>query len=134
MTTGYGRPDRQLGRRNFFSFVPALLFSISTLYLLAFLLCFFFLFQSYCSHAQVFWRTLAPEFRISYSHTEWYLHFLQGEILLTFAIVLLVRNKTIIIIVVYLNPPTGNKTPYQCKISKTFNEYLDFMHRLRKAT
>ena len=89
------------------------------LYLLAFLLCFFVFFQSNCSHAQVFGRTLAPEFRISYRHTEWYLHFSQGKILLTFAIVLLVKNKTIIIIVVYLNQPTGDKT-YQWKISKSY--------------
>ena len=31
MTTGYGRPDRQLGRRDFVSFVPALVIFISTL-------------------------------------------------------------------------------------------------------
>ena len=39
MTTGYGRPDRQLGSRDFFSFVPALVIFISTLYA-AFLLFF----------------------------------------------------------------------------------------------
>ena len=48
------------------------------------------------------------------------LAFFAGEILLTFALVLLVKNKTIIIIVVYLNHHTGDKTPYQCKISKIY--------------
>ena len=57
---------------------------------------------------------------ILYWHTEWYLNFSKGEILLTFAIVLPVKNNTIIIIVVYLNPPTGDKAQYQCQISKTY--------------
>ena len=35
----------------------------------------FVLFQSCCSHAQVFGRTLAHEFLFSYSHTEWNLIF-----------------------------------------------------------
>ena len=39
--------------------------------LLTFFLCFFILFQSCCSHAQVFGRTLVHEFPIFYSHTEW---------------------------------------------------------------
>ena len=37
--------------------------------------CFFILFHSRCSHAQVFGKTLVHEFPISYSHTEWYLLF-----------------------------------------------------------
>ena len=37
--------------------------------------CFFILFHSCCSHAQVFRKTLVHEFHISYSHTEWYLLF-----------------------------------------------------------
>ena len=47
-----------------------LLFFVSTV-LLAFLLCFIVLFQSCCSHAQVFGKTLVHEFPIFYSHTEW---------------------------------------------------------------
>ena len=104
------------------------------LYLLVFLLCFFVLFQSYCSHAQVFGRTLTPEFRISYRHTEWYLHFSQGKILITFAIVLLVKNKTIIIIVVYLNPHRRENTISMQKLKKIFLKYPDSMYILRKAT
>ena len=33
---------------------------------------FFALFQSCCSHAQVFGKTLVHEFPISYRHTEWH--------------------------------------------------------------
>ena len=39
--------------------------------LLTFFLCFIVLFQSCCSHAQVFGKTLVHEFPISYSHTKW---------------------------------------------------------------
>ena len=39
--------------------------------LLTFFLCFIVLFQSCCSHAQVFGKTLLHEFPIFYSHTEW---------------------------------------------------------------
>ena len=39
--------------------------------LLTFFLCFIVLFQSCCSHAQVFGKTLVHEFPILYSHTEW---------------------------------------------------------------
>ena len=39
--------------------------------LLTFFLCFIVLFQSRCSHARVFGKTLVHEFPISYSHTEW---------------------------------------------------------------
>ena len=39
--------------------------------LLAFFLCFIVLFQSCCSHAQVFGKTLVHEFPIFYSHTKW---------------------------------------------------------------
>ena len=57
-------------------FVPALLLSILTpLLILAFFVCFFILFHSCCSHAQVFGKTLVHEFSISYSHSEWYLLF-----------------------------------------------------------
>ena len=50
-------------------------------------------------------RTLAPEFRISYRHTEYTCIFREAKYsLYTFAIVLLVKNKTIKIIVVSLNP------------------------------
>ena len=39
--------------------------------LLTFFLCFTVLFQSCCSHVQVFGKTLVHEFPIFYSHTEW---------------------------------------------------------------
>ena len=39
--------------------------------LLSFFLCFIILFQSCCSHAQVFGKTLMHEFSIFYSPTEW---------------------------------------------------------------
>ena len=39
--------------------------------LLTFFLCFIVLFQSCCSHAQVFGKTLVHEFPIFYNHTEW---------------------------------------------------------------
>ena len=39
--------------------------------LLTFFCCFIVLFQSCCSQAQVFGKTLVHEFPISYSHTEW---------------------------------------------------------------
>ena len=48
--------------------------------LLTSFVCFFILFHSCCSHAQVFGKTLVLEFPMSYSHTEWYLPFLRGEI------------------------------------------------------
>ena len=44
-------------------------------FLLAVFLCFLVLFQSYCSHAEVFGRALVHEFPIFYSHTEWSLLF-----------------------------------------------------------
>ena len=44
-------------------------------YLLTFFICCFILFDSCCSHARVFGKTLLHEFFISYSHTEWYLPF-----------------------------------------------------------
>ena len=43
--------------------------------LLTSFVCFFVLFDSCCSHARVFGKTLVHEFPISYSHTEWYLLF-----------------------------------------------------------
>ena len=39
--------------------------------LLTFFCCFIVLFQSCCSRAQVFWKTLVHEFPTFYSHTEW---------------------------------------------------------------
>ena len=39
--------------------------------LLTFFRCFIVLFQSCCSHAQVFGKTLVDEFPIFYGHTEW---------------------------------------------------------------
>ena len=80
----------------------------------------------------MFGRTLAPEFRISYRHTEWYiLAFLAGKILLTFAIVLLVKNITIIIIVVYLNPSnTRQNTILMQNLKNIFIIYLESMYSL----
>ena len=43
---------------------------------------FYFLF---CSHARVFGKPLLHEFFISYSHTEWYLLFSRGDIVLALA-------------------------------------------------
>ena len=87
MTTGYGRPDRQLGRRDFFSFVPALLISIATL--------------SACSLTLFLWLISIVLFPCTgvrdntrtrtYRHSEWYLHFSESKILLT----LLVKNKPV---------------------------------------
>ena len=63
-----------LGRRDFFFFVTALLLSIHSS-LITYVICFFILFHSCCSHAWVFEKTLVHEFLIFYSHTEWYLRF-----------------------------------------------------------
>ena len=63
-----------IGCRDFFSFVPAVLFSILTP-LSSSSSVPFFLFHSCCSHARVFGKTLTHEFHISYLHTEWYLLF-----------------------------------------------------------
>ena len=46
--------------------------------LLTSFVCFFILFHYCCSHAQVFGKTLVHELPISYSHTEWYLHFFRS--------------------------------------------------------
>ena len=48
--------------------------------LLTFFVCFFILFLSCCSHAQVFGKTLVHEFPISYRETEWYLLFLTVQL------------------------------------------------------
>ena len=120
--TGYGRRDRQLGRRDFVLFVPALLISISTLSacILTLFLCLISIVLFPCTGIRENTRSRENTRIRTNRHTEWYLHFSQGKILLTIAIVLLVKNKPIIIIVIYLNQPTGDKTPYQCKISKTY--------------
>ena len=87
----------------------------------------------------MFGRTLVLDFRISYRHIKWYLHFSQNEILLTFAIVLLVKNKMIIIIVVYLDPPPLEETNISAsaKFHKHIYEIPWFkitsIYRLRKA-
>ena len=46
-------------------------------FLLTLCFCYIILFHSCCSHARVFGKTFVHEFHISYSHTEWYLFFLQ---------------------------------------------------------
>ena len=67
-----------IDRRDFFFFLAR----FTSFHTQAFLLAIFVvtLFHSCCSHARVFGKTLAHEFPISYSHTEWYLHFSRGEI------------------------------------------------------
>ena len=50
-----------------FFFVPAFLLSL--------FVCFVILFNSCCSHARVFAKTLVHEFPISFSRTKWYLIF-----------------------------------------------------------
>ena len=56
--------------------LPAVLLSIFTV--LTFL-CFYILFHSCCSYAQVSGKTLAHEFPISYSYTEWFLLYSLSE-------------------------------------------------------
>ena len=46
-----------------------------------FLFLFLILFQSCCSHAQVFGKTLVHEVPISLSRTEWYLLFSRGDMI-----------------------------------------------------
>ena len=62
-------------RRDFFFFVPDLLFFRTHASLLTLFACFFILFHPCCSHPRVFEKTLVHEFPMSYSHTEWSLHF-----------------------------------------------------------
>ena len=61
--------DKMTGQDFFFS--CPLYFFPQSFSLLTFFLCFIALFQSCCSHAQVFGKTLVHEFLIFYSHTEW---------------------------------------------------------------
>ena len=63
------------GRRDIFFSCPLCFFPYSRLSLITSFFCFFILFHSCCSHAQVFGKLLVHEFPISYSHTEWYLLF-----------------------------------------------------------
>ena len=66
----------RLGWRDFF--VPAVLLStFIPFFLTSFPLSLIVLFQSCCSHAQVFGWTLVHEFPFSYSQTEWNLLFLK---------------------------------------------------------
>ena len=74
-----------IGRRGFIFFVHAVLLSTLNTSLLAFFVCYFILFHSCCSHTLVCGKTLVHEFPISYSHTEWYLLFSRGEIVLALA-------------------------------------------------
>ena len=63
-------------------FVPALLLSMHThVSLLTFFVCFFILFHSWCVHERAFGKTLGHEFRISYSHTDWYLFFRSAKLM-----------------------------------------------------
>lgn len=66
-TTGKRLARAQLRSRNFFS--CSLYFSFAHFYASHYLC--FFLFQSYCSHAKVFGKTLVHEIHIFYCHTEW---------------------------------------------------------------
>ena len=66
----------RLGWRDFF--VPTVLLStFIPFFLTSSPLSLIVLFQSCCSHAQVFARTLVHEFLFSYSHTEWNLLFVK---------------------------------------------------------
>ena len=62
-----GWPQLQLGRRDLFLFLPAMLLSIFSS-LLTLSLRFYVLFHYCCSDAQVFANALVQEFYISYSH------------------------------------------------------------------
>ena len=67
-----------LGRRN--NFFPARCTSLHIhSYLLILFLCFYVLFHSCCSDAQVFGKTLVNEFHILYIHAGWYLRSSLGE-------------------------------------------------------
>ena len=57
-----------IGRRDFFYSCPLYFFPYSRLSSV----CLMVLFNSSCSHAWVFWKTLVREFPVSYSHTKWY--------------------------------------------------------------
>ena len=74
--TGRARDFWRLGWRDFF--VPSVLLSTFIhFFLTSSPLSLIVLFQSCCSHAQVFGGTLVHEFLFSYSHTEWNLLFLK---------------------------------------------------------
>ena len=71
-----------IGRRDCF-FFPARFASFHTrASRLTFFVCFFIIFNSCCNHAGVFGKTLVHEFTICYSHTECYLLFSLGKIVL----------------------------------------------------
>ena len=63
-------PNYSIGRRVFLFFLFVVLYGFHS-FLLAFFLYFFVVFQFYCSHAEVFGKTLLHEFHIFYINTEW---------------------------------------------------------------
>ena len=69
-------------------------FASFILHYLLFVFCFFVLFHSCCSHARVFRKSLVFEFRIFYSHTEWYLFFSRGEIVLPLTEASPIKNES----------------------------------------
>ena len=62
--------------------VPLYFFPYSRASFLIFFVCCFILLHTCCYHVRVFMKTLLHEFPISYSHTECYLLFSRGEIVL----------------------------------------------------
>ena len=106
------------------------------LYLLAFLLCFFVLFQSYCSHAQVFGRILEPKFHISYWHIEWYLYFLAKRYTPYFRHSVACKNQNNDDNCCLPQPPIPTGAKYINKkfhFKNIFIKYIDYIYRIRKA-
>ena len=73
-------PSFGFGRRDLYSFVPALLLSILTPHFLHFRL----FFHVWFSHARVFGITLLHVFFMSYCHAEWYFLFSDKQLPLLF--------------------------------------------------
>ena len=61
-------------------------------FLPAFCFCLLVLFHSSCCHVQFLWTTLLHKFHIFYSHTEWYLLFLQNVIAILYVDISSVKN------------------------------------------
>ena len=88
----------------FFFFSCCAFFNFNS-FLPAFLLCFFAIFHSYCSHLPVFGKTLVHEFHIFYSHTEWnfFLFVLLGLTLFWLSSAIKLNNIIIIIIIIIID-------------------------------
>ena len=117
-----GMLDKQFSRRDFSSFICSLYLFPFLFCLLSYLIYFFVLFHSYCSHAQVLLSScMSSAFTIGILNSIF--NFSLPEILITFAIMLLVKSKTIIIIVVYPNPSIGTNISMQ-SFKNIFIKYL----------